>query len=104
MPSRKVNPAKQKIKNSPSVTDLGKVQLQGVVQHNSENLEHVSISSLSPRENSAVEVMRLEFRENFEIKRLHKIISFFPKSLFRTRGKKRKKKTKTFQHLATCII
>lgn len=101
MTSRNVNPAKQKIKNRPSATDVGKVQLQGVVQYNSENLEHVSISSLSPRENSAVEVMRLEFRENFEIKGLHEIISFSPKSFYRTRGKKNKI---MFQHLTTCII
>lgn len=65
------------MKNSPLAADLGKVQLQGVVQHHIESLEHVIVSSLSPRQDSAAEVMRLELGETFEIKRLLKIISFF---------------------------
>lgn len=54
------------MKNSSLAADLGKVQLQGVVQHHIESLEHVIVSSLSPRQDSAAEVMRLELGETFE--------------------------------------
>lgn len=64
------------MQNSPSAADLGKVQLQGVVQHLTESLEHVIVSSLSPRQHSAAQVMRPELVEAFEIKRLVKIFIF----------------------------
>lgn len=99
--SRNVSLDKQKMQNSPSAADLGKVQLQGVVQHHTESLEHVIVSSLSPRQDSAAQVMRPGLGETFEIKRLLKILSLFPpKSLLRTRGKNRIE----FQHLATSIV
>lgn len=99
--SRNVSLDKQKMQNSPSAADLGKVQLQGVVQHHTESLEHVIVSSLSPRQDSAAQVMRPGLGETFEIKRLLKILSLFPpKSLLRTRGKNGIE----FQHLATSIV
>lgn len=65
-----------KMQHSSLGADLGKVQLQGVVQYHTESLEHVIVSSLSPRQDSAVQVMRPELGETFEIKRLLKILSF----------------------------
>lgn len=76
------------MQHSPSAADLGKVQLQGVVQHHTQSLEHVIVSSLSPRQHSAAQVMRPELGETFEIKRLLKILSLFsPRSLLSTWGK-----------------
>lgn len=89
------------MQTSPSAADLGKVQLQGVVQHHCESLEHVIVSSLSPRQDSAAQVMRPELGETFEIKSLHKILSLFsPKFLLRTWGKNGIE----FQHLATSTV
>lgn len=86
--SRNINIDNQKVRNSPLAADLGKVQLQGVVQHHTESLDHVIVSSLSPRQDSAAEIMRLELGETFEIKRLLKIISFFLQGLCSEHGGK----------------
>lgn len=80
-----VNLDNYKRKNNSLAVDLGKVQLQGVVQHHIESLEHVIVSSLSPRQDSAAEVMRLELGETFEIKRSY---LFFLQSLCSDHGGK----------------
>lgn len=96
--SRNVSLDNQKMKNSPLAADLGKVQLQGVVQHQIESLAHVIVSSLSPRQDSAAEVVRLELGETFEIKKLLKIISFFSKVSAQNMGKK-KNNVSTFSNM-----